>query len=134
MVTTESRRARKERQERLGNVLGGVTLLGLGAYFMMTSRTGMEVTDLWRYWPGFFILAGLPALFLPTDNANQAFGLSITSVGVYFLLHNLGIIPWSFAQVWPLVLILAGLHLLLRSRGCHGDDDPADRGVSENGR
>jgi hypothetical protein len=111
-----------------------VTLLGLGAYFMLRSHSGIEVLELWPYWPGFVILAGVPPLLLPIDDANQALGLSLTGVGVFFLLHNLGIIPWDFWQVWPLLLIAAGVHLLRRARGRAGHDNVTDSGVSEKGR
>jgi hypothetical protein len=49
MVTTEWIQARKAQQERLGNVLGGVALIGIGAYFMAENGVGATAVTLWHW-------------------------------------------------------------------------------------
>ncbi len=43
----------------------------------------------------------------------MAFGVSLIIAGVAFLLHNLGILPYSpWGYIWPALLILWGLSVM----------------------
>jgi hypothetical protein len=63
----------------------------------------------------FLILGGLPPLLLPTDETNRAAGAALTGAGVFFQLESLGLIPWTFEQIWPVLLIAVGAYLVLRA-------------------
>lgn len=53
-------------------------------------------------------------------------GIIITGVGALFLLNNLDVL--DFGDSWPLILILAGVTLIVGSRGRRGDvKNPAER-------
>ncbi len=45
-------------------------------------------------------------------------------IGLIFLLENLNLIPWlNWSVIWPVVLILAGLHMMRKKKcgdGCCG--------------
>lgn len=41
-------------------------------------------------------------------------GLILILLGVFFLLRNLGLLPWlDWDVIWPFILIIAGIYLLL---------------------
>jgi len=42
-------------------------------------------------------------------------GAVLVLVGVYFLLHNLGLVDWvQWSLVWPVILIGIGLYFVIR--------------------
>lgn len=50
---------------------------------------------------------------------NSMYGAVLLIVlGIYFLLHNFGVLPdsWDIGQLWPLLLIISGVVLLARRR------------------
>ncbi len=79
-----------------------------------TERAGYWV--LWSvYWPVFLVAGGLPHLLVPKDGGEQVFGLIVTGCGAFLLLQKLGYIPWTLAQTWPVLLLLAGLLLVTQA-------------------
>jgi Domain of unknown function (DUF5668) len=116
MTEADDAKARKKRQERLGSALFGVTLLGAGAYWLIVPSPGVAALELWRYWPIFLILAGLPSLLLPVDDGNRTRGLFLTGIGVFFQLQSLGVVSWTLHRAWPLILVAVGMLLLWRSQ------------------
>ena len=63
----------------------------------------------------FLIAGGLPHLLAPKDGGEQVFGLIVTACGVFLQLQKLGHIPWTLAQTWPVLLVLAGLLLVTQA-------------------
>jgi hypothetical protein len=43
----------------------------------------------------------------------MAGGVILIGLGIVFLLDNLGLISWDWAQLWPVILIVIGVALLL---------------------
>jgi hypothetical protein len=80
------------------------------------------------YWPILMIAAGLPPLVAPKDGGDQVLGFGLTGLGVFFQLQKLGVVRWTLAQTWPILLMGAGLLLVVQAlqRMTHrreGDDD-----------
>jgi hypothetical protein len=136
MVNTKTTWARRTQQNRLGDLLVGLTLVAVGGCLMVQNRLGTVDLGLLRFWPVSLILAGLPLVLRPTDDTNQIWGISLVGAGVFFQLHSLGVIPWTLDQTWPLLLILGGALLLVRSRRSNAAPSQETPGSdpSENGR
>lgn len=84
----------------LNNV--GLVEMGLGELFV-------------TYWPLLLIFAG--GYNLVTNPAGRWGGVIVSLIGVFFLINNLGYVETSeYISFWPVVLILIGISLLLRSR------------------
>jgi F5/8 type C domain-containing protein/cell wall-active antibiotic response 4TMS protein YvqF len=79
------------------------------------------------YWPVLLIAGGLPLLVAPKDNGEQVFGLLLTGIGVYILLQKLGRIPWTLAQSWPVLLVVAGFLLVTQALGQKKDESDDGR-------
>ncbi|HEY6548855.1 MAG TPA: discoidin domain-containing protein [Vicinamibacteria bacterium] len=67
------------------------------------------------YWPLLMIAGGLPALIAPKDGGDQLVGLALTGAGVLFQLQRLQVVPWSFAQTWPILLVVVGFLLVTQA-------------------
>jgi hypothetical protein len=83
------------------------------------------------YWPVLLIAGGLPLLLAPKDDGEQVFGLVLTGIGAYIQLQKLGKIPWTLAQSWPVLLVLAGFLLVTQALG--RKKDTTDDGGSSPG-
>ena len=73
------------------------------------------------FWPVLMIAAGLPLLVAPKDSSEQVFGLVLTGIGVFLQLQKLGHIPWTLAQSWPLLLVIADILLVTQALGQKSD-------------
>jgi hypothetical protein len=81
-----------------------------------TRASSGEGRVLWSlYWPLLMVAAGLPALLAPKDGGDQLVGLMIAGTGVLFQLQRLQLVPWTFAQAWPILLIVAGFLLVTQA-------------------
>jgi predicted membrane protein len=70
-----------------------------------------------RYWPLLFVLLGVMNLMSPSGRFK---GLLLVVAGLFLQLNQLGITHLSFADVWPIALIVIGLLLMwgsLENRG-----------------
>lgn len=114
----EESRPRQVRR-RSGNTTGGLILIGIGAFFLLSQVSGIFIHNWWAL----FIM--IPAF----HNLNEAWqsyqengrlvnharhslmgGLFLSMVAAFFLLN----VSWSL--FWPIALILAGVGALLNAR------------------
>ena len=80
---------------------------------MATTASSLEGTGYWfLYWPVLMIGSGLPLLLAPKDGGEQVIGLILASLGAVLQLQNLGLVGWRLSQVWPILLVVAGLLLV----------------------
>jgi F5/8 type C domain-containing protein/cell wall-active antibiotic response 4TMS protein YvqF len=77
------------------------------------TASSLEGTGYWLlYWPVLMMGSGLPLLLAPKDGGEQVIGLILASLGAVFQLQNLGLVGWRLSQVWPILLVVAGLLLV----------------------
>jgi phage shock protein C len=50
------------------------------------------------------------------DPSGLALGVALALLGVWLLLHNLGLINFKWSLAWPLILIALGLRLIIGNR------------------
>lgn len=90
------------------------SLLSQGMVATASSLEGQsDVFRYWLlYWPVLMIGSGLPLLLAPKDGGEQVIGLVLSGLGVLLQLQNLAIVTWTFSQVWPILLVVAGFLLV----------------------
>ncbi len=59
--------------------------------------------------------SGLPLLLVPKDGGERVIGLVLVGVGVVLQLQNLALVTWKLSQVWPILLVVAGLLLVTQA-------------------
>jgi hypothetical protein len=79
-----------------------------------------EASNAWArywglYWPLLLIGFGLPPLIAPKDSGEQSWGLFLTGLGVFFQAQRLELVSLRISQVWPVLLIGAGLLLVVQA-------------------
>jgi Domain of unknown function (DUF5668) len=109
-------KAEKARRQKLvSNLVFGVLFLTLGVMFTLDNLGVFDVGRLRNYWPLILVAMGIPALVAPKDSGDQVWGVLLVAAGGFLQLRRLDLIDWTWYEIWPLFLILAGVVLLLRS-------------------
>jgi predicted membrane protein len=91
----------------------GLAVIALGVLFTLDNLGLVEVDAALRYWPIVLIVVGLLHLL----NGRIIGGVGWTVAGVLLLLANLAVIDIDIFDLWPLLLILLGLHIVRRGLG-----------------
>ena len=91
----------------------GLLFIFVGVVFML-ERTGFieEPKDLLRFWPVILIFAGAGKMFWPGSASGRISGVLLLLAGGAFLSDELGLLPWSVWDLWPVVLLLLGVRLV----------------------
>ena len=95
----------------------GLLIMLLGALFLLDNLDIMDVDDVFRFWPLFFVAIGATMAVQPSGTANRGFGVFLVIAGLWVLLYDFDIIPVSFWDIWPVFLIGAGAWLIWRGIG-----------------
>ncbi len=106
---------------RGGGVTAGIVLILVGLALLMAQF--VPGVSLWQLWPLFIIVPGLVQCFLPGKDgwsAERFFdGLVTITVGGILLANTTSYLPWDvwweIVQLWPVLLISAGLGILGRA-------------------
>jgi hypothetical protein len=90
------------------------------------------------YWPVLMIGSGLPLLLAPKDGGEQVIGVILSGVGVLLQLQSLAFVTWTFSQVWPVLLVVAGFLLVTQAfremnRPPRGSDPPTGNDAGRTG-
>jgi len=118
-------------REAKPTVAASTSLLSQGKPATASSR---ERASYWfLYWPVLLIATALPGLLAPKSSGDQVFALCVAGAGVYFQLQALNLVTWTFSQVWPILLVLAGLLLVGQSWSRLGKDSTKDGEIGSGG-
>lgn len=102
----------------IGRLVSGLCFIAAGVVLWLYVRGALELIDIVTYWPLLVIACGLGNLF---GRSCRSKGWTLTIIGTFLLLFNLG-----YAE-WPLVLVAVGLVVLVRgvreSRGLRAAGD-----------
>jgi len=103
----------------------GFLILAAGAVLLLKSLGVVIDIDVLKFWPLLVIVAGLSCVIDSKGKRNIWSGLVFTTIGVLFLLNNLGQIKFWFDDLWPILIILIGIevirHSLFRSSKKHSN-------------
>ena len=105
---------RRGRPRRAGSnvrpgIVPGLILVIIGTVILLDHMGYISVDHLWRLWPVILIVAGCVQFF---HVCNRPVGAVMIVLGVLFLGSNLGFIRLNWGDMWPLVLIAAGVALI----------------------
>ncbi len=100
-----------------GRIFAGLLIIFLGIIFLLGSLGRLDVGDFFSdYWPLFLIFVGLWHI-IGNQFQQNAFGLILILVGVFFLLVNLDILGQNvWRYFFPILIIIVGLWILFKPR------------------
>ena len=102
-------RPRRACREARPGILPGLILVCIGTVILLDHMGYIEADRLWRLWPVILIMVGAVKFF---REFNRAFGAALMVVGALLLASNFGLIRLRWHDMWPLVLIGAGVALI----------------------
>jgi predicted membrane protein len=100
---------RLDRRNRAGSIWPGVILVIVGTVILLGHMGIISMDRVWRFWPVLIIAVGAVRF---VDGCNRFSSAMVMLVGTLFLLGNLGYLRFSWAELWPVVLIAAGLAMI----------------------
>ena len=99
---------------------GGAKLI-IGIFFvihgLLLAADNLGLLAAWdylRYWPAVVLLVGIYKLWQP---GRQLAGAILTIIGGSLLAQNAGLLRLSIFDLWPLLLIIAGIAIIARATG-----------------
>lgn len=90
-------------------VIWGGAICVVGIILLLDHMGVVSAGNLWRFWPMFMIVAGAINL---TQPGKRPWGVFLVIGGLLFQLDNLGIIHFSWAEFWPLAIIVSGVMMI----------------------
>jgi predicted membrane protein len=97
----------------LGRGTGGLfwgAFLVLGGVALLLDHMGIISVDrLWRFWPLLLVCVGIPNFM---QREHRFWGTALIAGGVILQLNELGIAHFKWNDIWPILLILAGVMLM----------------------
>jgi len=93
-------------------IIPALVVIGIGALFLLNNLNILYLHDVWRFWPVILIAAGLAKLVDTPAACDRTNGIILVVVGALILLNTLGFLHLRWRDVWPLILIGAGLLML----------------------
>jgi LiaF transmembrane domain len=105
---------RMQRHNPASSAVMGVIIIAIGALFLLQNLGILYINDIWSYWPVILIAMGVGNL----ASGKWTPGTILTTIGAIFLLKNLGFLygpMWEWRNMWPLLVIAAGVGFLLQA-------------------
>ncbi len=110
-MDTDDRRARLH--SGMG-VLIGLTVMAVGAVFLLDNLGLMSARTVLRWWPAIFVLLGLQKMTQPRPCGWRGEGTIWVAIGTWLLLQQAGLLRLRFQDLWPALVILVGARLVWR--------------------
>jgi len=106
-----------------GGATAGVILILLGAALLLSRF--VPAFSIWQLWPFFVIVPGIVQCFTPGNEGWSIYrffdGLVTVAIGLLLLGNTTGYVSWGvwweLVQLWPILLISAGLSILGKAVG-----------------
>ncbi|MCU1237862.1 MAG: putative transrane protein [Candidatus Solibacter sp.] len=93
-------------------IIPALAVIGVGVLFLLNNLNIFYLHDIWRFWPVALIAVGLAKLVDSQSDSDRTAGVVMTVVGAIFLTRNLGFLFVTWNDLWPLILIGAGVLML----------------------
>jgi hypothetical protein len=94
----------------------GLGLIAGGVLYTLSNLGMIDSEVLTQWWPTLIILYGLLRLIGLWCRRAWLSGSIIILFGTWWLLHNLGLVPFDILQMWPLIFIFMGIGIMRRGR------------------
>jgi hypothetical protein len=103
----------KQSHDKSDQVFWGLFLLAAGTILLLSRLHVIDITwTMRRFWPLIVIVAGLSHVF---HRKTVWSGLWIVAVGAWLQMVTLNISGFTYASSWPLLLILLGAGMIVRT-------------------
>ena len=103
------------RSQITGRLVFGMVILVLGALWTLDNLNIVDSEPILRWWPAVLVLLGVGKLTGIIPRRQVVMGSVFTIVGLLMLGNQLDMFHLRIWQLWPLLLILLGTSLVLRS-------------------
>ena len=101
-------------------LIPAIIVIGIGVLFLLNNLNILYVSDWARYWPVIPIAIGLVKLVDANTPSGHVAGAIFVGVGAILLGQTLGYLNVRLHDLWPLILIGAGLMMLFNRDSWHG--------------
>jgi hypothetical protein len=98
----------------LQKLMWGAVLIVIGVLFTL-GNLGYGIGSLWQYSPLILVAIGIGKIVQPDEKHDRASGLTWVLLGLWLLANFLGLFGLRFRSSWPLLLIIFGLEIVVRS-------------------
>lgn len=122
-----------EDPRRISRVIGGTLLLLVGILFLLQNAGLAHAGRIGDWWPLLLVWIGLSRMLAPRRGHHFASGFVVLVLGIALQLDRLGMIGFHLHDVWPVLLVVAGLALVGESLFLRRDRSAID-GASPSGR
>lgn len=102
----------RNESRRLSRVIGGGLLILVGMLFVLQNLGWLHAGRLVDYWPLLLVWIGLSRMFGPTRPRHFPSGAVVFALGVFLQLERLDMVRMDARDVWPILLVLAGVALI----------------------
>jgi len=90
----------------------GLVILALGGLALLNNFGVVQIANIWRLWPLILVAVGLAKLLQPRGAHGRFPGALFLIVGLWILMENLGVWPYSLRQLWPVLIVALGIFLV----------------------
>jgi cell wall-active antibiotic response 4TMS protein YvqF len=107
--TQENEARDKKDSARWGGLIAGLSMIAVGAAFLLDRLDVVELEDLWHHWPWLLIVIGVVQVVRGRDWRSRRGGISTLIVGAWLLISVNELFDLSWHDSWPLLLVGFGL-------------------------
>lgn len=98
-----------QREWEGGRLPLGLILLSIGSIFIAERLGYLEIDQVWRFWPLFFVIMAIKSLARwNEDSIRGAFAMLF--MAAIFFMHNFQVVSLQYS--WPLFVVLAGIMIV----------------------
>ena len=101
-------------------LIPAIIVIGIGVLFLLNNLNILYFSEWVRYWPVILIAIGLVKLVDADTPGGHAGGAILVGLGGIFLVQSLGYWNVALHDLWPLILIGAGLLMLFNRESWRG--------------
>jgi predicted membrane protein len=94
----------------------GLAVMLLGTALFLDNLDWIDLDQYFHFWPMLLIALGVLKIWSARSGFGRWVGMLLTVAGGWLLLYELGYVRMDLTRLWPLALVLFGVHLVFRSR------------------
>jgi predicted membrane protein len=93
----------------------GLGIIIIGVLFLLGNMDIIDPNEYLHLWPAILIIVGIAYLIQCQHGSGRVWGIILTFVGTGMLLDRLHFIHFSVWIYWPLILVVIGIMMIVRS-------------------
>ena len=92
-----------------GPVIGGVVFIVAGVLLLLEKMGYVPAGFVIHFWPMIFVIIGIVKI---AYSGGRPTGAVLIGLGIFLGLREMGIIQLNFWDLWPVLIIIAGIAML----------------------